>query len=169
MLFCIIKNHAWAIVKYAAMSNSGHNILPLAELSLKDLLRVGGKNASLGELIKNLSAVGVRVPGGFATTTDAYRRFLTENNLNEKIHSAIAGLDTENMLELKKTGAEIRAWIYATPLPADLENDIRKAYEAMEDVAVAVRSSATAEDLPDASFAGQQESFLNIRGADARD
>ena len=130
-------------------------------------MRVGGKNASLGELIKNLSAVGGAGAGRFCTTTDAYRRFLTENNLNEKIHSAIAGLDTENMLELKKTGAEIRAWIYATPLPADLENDIVKHMKRWKDVAVAVRSSATAEDLPDASFAGQQESFLNIRGADA--
>ena len=108
------------------MSNSGHNILPLAELSLKDLLRVGGKNALLVNSSKTFPLLGCGVPGGFATTTDAYRRFLTENNLNEKIHSAIAGLDTENMLELKKTGAEIRAWIYATPLPADLENDIRK-------------------------------------------
>ena len=102
-----------AIVKYAAMSNSGHNILRLPNF-FERLLRVGGKNASLGELIKNLSAVGVRVPCGFATTTDAYRRFLTENNLNEKIHSPLPDWTLKNMLELKKTGAEIRAWIYAT-------------------------------------------------------
>ena len=149
--------------------SSTNNILPLAELSLKDIAHVGGKNASLGELIKNLSTAGVLVPDGFATTAGAYHRFLAENKLDKKINAAIAVLDTDNTRQLEKTGSEIRAWITAANLPASLEDDIRKAYAAMGDgnIPVAVRSSATAEDLPDASFAGQQESYLNIRGIDA--
>lgn len=135
---------------------------------MRDVARVGGKNASLGELIGSLASVGVLVPGGFATTADAYRRFLRENKLDAKIRQALATLRDDDTVRLAAVGGDIRRWIGEAPLPAGLESDIRAAYGAMGDeVAVAVRSSATAEDLPDASFAGQQETFLNIRGGDA--
>ncbi|MGI9306534.1 MAG: phosphoenolpyruvate synthase [Gammaproteobacteria bacterium] len=144
------------------------NIIPLSELRMKDTARAGGKNASLGELIGALSAAGVRVPGGFAVAADVYRRFLDDNNLRDYIQNAVAALDTDDTAALSDTAAEIRRRILESPLPADAESEIRAAYGKMgEDAAVAVRSSATAEDMPDASFAGQQETFLNIRGADA--
>ncbi len=143
----------------------------LKDLRMSDLPQVGGKNASLGEMIGALSAAGIRVPGGFATTADAYREFLQAGGLDQRIAKRIAGLDTTDVEALARCGAEIRGWIETTPLPAELERSISKYYHditksSSSDISFAVRSSATAEDLPDASFAGQQETFLNIRGAD---
>ncbi|WCD94010.1 phosphoenolpyruvate synthase [Microbacterium sp. nov. GSS16] len=147
------------------------NILWFDQIGMADLPQVGGKNASLGEMISNLSELGVRVPGGFATTADAYRRFLAHDGLRERIRDAIAGLDADDVTRLALVGTEIRGWIIEHPLPGDLERDIRDAYDQLvvkdaepDRVTWAVRSSATAEDLPDASFAGQQETFLNIGG-----
>lgn len=139
------------------------------ELSLADVPLVGGKNASLGELYRELSPKGIRVPNGFAITADAYRHFLAENRLGGTIQAALAGLDTRNFAQLADRGRTIREAILAAPIPDDLHREIASAYaklseEAKEELDVAVRSSATAEDLPGASFAGQQESFLNIRG-----
>jgi pyruvate,water dikinase len=139
-------------------------------LRMADVDQVGGKNASLGEMISQLSSSGVRVPGGFATTADAYHDFLQHNGLAERIKQVLAKLDIEDVSELARVGKEIRQWIIDTPFPARLDADIKTAWEKMvadsggADISVAVRSSATAEDLPDASFAGQQETFLNIRG-----
>ncbi|MEY1661984.1 phosphoenolpyruvate synthase [Isoalcanivorax beigongshangi] len=135
-----------------------------------DVETVGGKNASLGEMISNLAAAGVSVPGGFATTAEAYRDFLNHNDLTRKINDALDKLDVNDVVALAETGAEIRRWVVEAPLQPELEQQIRDAFaqisEGNADLAVAVRSSATAEDLPDASFAGQQETFLNIRGVD---
>ncbi|WP_349428853.1 phosphoenolpyruvate synthase [Microbacterium sp. LWS13-1.2] len=149
------------------------NILWFGEIGMSDLASVGGKNASLGEMISHLSSAGVRVPGGFATTADAYRRFLAEDALADRIRSVVEALDTDDVAELARVGATVREWVESQPFPADLERDIRKAYDALlrddadpEGVTWAVRSSATAEDLPDASFAGQQETFLNIGGVE---
>ena len=146
-------------------------LLWLDQIGINDLLQVGGKNASLGEMIGQLSKVGVTVPNGFATTADAYRQFLSTNNLNEKINQALADLDIEDVRALAKTGNQIRQWILKASFPEQLENAIRNAYQQLvdkhdADISFAVRSSATAEDLPSASFAGQQESFLNIKGLD---
>ena len=137
------------------------------QLGMHDVPRVGGKNASLGEMISGLAHAGVRVPDGFATTADAYREFLAYDGLAARIAARLAALDVDDVAELARAGAEIRAWIRATPLPAALRDAVGEAYARLgagKDVAVAVRSSATAEDLPDASFAGQQETFLNISG-----
>jgi pyruvate,water dikinase len=148
------------------------NILWLHELRLSDLARVGGKNSSLGEMIGNLANLGVSVPGGFATTAEAFKAFIAHNNLHQRIYDKLATLDVEDVPALTAAGAEIRGWVIDAPLQPDLDADIRKAYVQLcadnggGDVAVAVRSSATAEDLPDASFAGQQETFLNVTGAD---
>lgn len=147
------------------------SLLWLDEVGIKDIPRVGGKNASLGEMISQLSSVGVTVPKGFATTADAYRQFLSTNKLNEKINQALADLDIEDVSALAKTGNQIRQWILEASLPEQLENAIRNAYQQLvdkhdADISFAVRSSATAEDLPSASFAGQQETFLNIKGLD---
>ena len=147
-------------------------ILWLDELGMNDLDRVGGKNASLGEMITHLSSLGVKVPGGFATTADAFRDFLAESGLDSRIADRLGDLDIDDVRALATAGKEIRQWIIETPLPADLEDAVRKAWARMEDeygseLAVAVRSSATAEDLPEASFAGQQETFLNVRGLDS--
>ena len=145
----------------------GAYILPLDELGMGDVDTVGGKNASLGEMISHLTASGVQVPGGFATTSLAYRDFLATDGLRERIDTALAELDVDDVEELSRTGALIREWIMDTPLPARLHEDLRTAWDQMSggaDIAVAVRSSATAEDLPDASFAGQQETLLNVRG-----
>src|SRR5690348_5045853 len=137
---------------------------------MKDLGQVGGKNASLGEMIGNLSQLGVSVPGGFATTADAYRQHLLDTGLDKRIATRMKDLDVENVDALAAAGKEIRGWIADEALPKDLENAIRKAYKKLcddadsDNIAVAVRSSATAEDLPDASFAGQQETFLNVCG-----
>lgn len=147
------------------------NVFWFSELGLSDLDQVGGKNASLGEMVRNLASAGVKVPGGFATTADAYRRFLAESGLDVRIEGILEGLDSSDVTALAKVGQEIRTLIRETPFPAGFEGDIRTAYEQLAqehggDVSWAVRSSATAEDLPDASFAGQQETFLNIRGID---
>ena len=143
-------------------------IVDLQSLRASDGAMVGGKNASLGELISQLASAGVKVPGGFATTTEAYREFLRENALTERIRTSLLKLDRHNLQALAHTGNEIRSWIIAAPFPRRLEEELRNAYEALcegsTDLAVAVRSSATAEDLVDASFAGQQESYLNVRG-----
>lgn len=150
------------------------NVVDLKEVRSGDVARVGGKNASLGELIAGLQEAGVLVPGGFATTACAYRRFLSANDLTAKINAALQTIDESDIATLNHAGESIRGWIRSTPLPVDLEKDIRAAYAALcaesgggKDLAVAVRSSATAEDLPDSSFAGQQETYLNISGADA--
>jgi pyruvate, water dikinase len=148
------------------------NILWLHDLRLTDLAQVGGKNSSLGEMIGNLAKLGVSVPGGYATTADAFKAFIAHNNLHQRIFDRLAALDVEDVPALTRAGAEIRGWVIDAPLQPDLERDIRDAYAKLSaengggDVAVAVRSSATAEDLPDASFAGQQETFLNVTGAD---
>jgi pyruvate,water dikinase len=136
---------------------------------MDDVETVGGKNASLGEMISNLSGLGVTVPGGFATTAAAYRKFLAADGLDKRIHTLLADLEIDDIGALTRAGSSIRSWILETPLPDDLMKAVRQAWEEMssgEDITVAVRSSATAEDLPDASFAGQQETFLNIRGFD---
>ena len=149
-----------------------HHVLWLNDLRLTDLAQVGGKNASLGEMIGQLSSLGVSVPGGFATTSDAFREFLTHDNLQTRIFDRLAGLNVEDVPALIKAGSEIRGWVISAPLQPALETAVRTAYTKLcddtgrTDVAVAVRSSATAEDLPDASFAGQQETFLNVVGAD---
>src|SRR6266568_5134711 len=136
-------------------------------LGMGDTERVGGKNASLGEMIVQLSKAGIRVPGGFATTAEAFREFL-EGGLAARIEARLKGLDADDVAALGRCGAEIRGWIEATPFPKQLEAEIGQAFRELtggdDSVSVAVRSSATAEDLPDASFAGQQETFLNIRG-----
>jgi len=142
------------------------------ELRLKDIPQVGGKNASLGEMYHYLSPKGVNLPNGVATTSDAYRYFLTEAGLNERIATALKGLDVTNMRELRRCGAKIRAMIIKAKLPKDFEEEILRGYRELgkkcghnkPDLVVAVRSSATAEDLPNASFAGQQATFLNIKG-----
>ena len=136
---------------------------------MNDVETVGGKNASLGEMISNLGSLGVDVPGGFATTAEAYRDFLKTDGLDTRIHDLLADLDVDDIDALTDAGKSIRAWITETPLPDRLMEEISVAWKEMSegrDIAVAVRSSATAEDLPDASFAGQQETFLNVRGLD---
>ncbi|RJF35236.1 phosphoenolpyruvate synthase [Pseudoalteromonas gelatinilytica] len=147
-------------------------VLWYQELGMQDVPRVGGKNASLGEMISNLANAGVQVPGGFATTADAFNEFLEQSGLNSKIHDILDTLDVDDVNTLAKVGAEIRQWIIDTPFQPNLDQAIRDAYsqlhgDASQDVSFAVRSSATAEDMPDASFAGQQETFLNVRGIDA--
>ena len=146
------------------------NVIWFENLRMTDVESVGGKNASLGEMISQLTEKGVRVPTGFATTAEAYRTFLAHNGLNERISQALAALDVDDVTELARVGKEIRQWILDTPFPAELDADIETAWNKMvadagsDQISVAVRSSATAEDLPDASFAGQQETFLNING-----
>jgi pyruvate, water dikinase len=141
----------------------------LKDLRMADLDRVGGKNASLGEMISGLSAAGIRVPGGFATTAEAFREFI--GDLGPRIDERLRQLDPKDVSALAKCGTEIRSWIARHPFPPDLERDIRSKYHELiaqtsSETSFAVRSSATAEDLPEASFAGQQETFLNIRGVD---
>ncbi len=144
--------------------------LPFSSLGRHDVAEVGGKNSSLGEMIANLARLGVSVPDGFATTADAYREFLAHEGLAARIKRELDTLDVDDVAKLAETGARIRDWILSTPFPPQLQRDIVDGYtrmcEGRTDVAVAVRSSATAEDLPEASFAGQQETFLNVRGAD---
>ena len=149
------------------------NILWFTEMGMDDVHQVGGKNASLGEMVSKLSHLGVSVPGGFATTADAYRDFLAGDGLYERIRAAVESLDVTDVAELARVGASVREWIEHQPLPAALDADIRTAYATLverdpepDSVSWAVRSSATAEDLPDASFAGQQETYLNISGID---
>ncbi|GMA16944.1 phosphoenolpyruvate synthase [Deinococcus metallilatus] len=142
-------------------------------LRMTDVEIVGGKNASIGEMIQGLAGAGVRVPGGFATTADAFRAFLAHNRIEEKINARLEALDVNDVVALAAAGKEIRGWVEEGELPAELEQAIRDAYAQMTQEAggtepdVAVRSSATAEDLPEASFAGQQETFLNVRGIDS--
>jgi pyruvate,water dikinase len=143
--------------------------IPFARLGRDDVAQVGGKNSSLGEMISGLASLGVSVPGGFATSADAYRDFLSHDELAQRIKSELAGLDVDDVARLAETGARIRGWIMATPFPPRLQQEIVAGYAGMSDggeASVAVRSSATAEDLPEASFAGQQETLLNVRGAD---
>jgi len=153
-------------------------ILPFAELTRQDVETVGGKNSSIGEMIRSLARLGVRVPDGFATTAQAYREFLAQGGLSQRINQALATLDVDDVEKLAHVGAQIRGWILATPFPERLQTEVLAAWEKMTmnaageatgpppAIAVAVRSSATAEDLPEASFAGQQETFLNVRGRD---
>jgi len=143
-------------------------VLPLETLRMTDVGKVGGKNASLGELISQLSSAGVRVPGGFATTAAAFDDFLTHNKLAERIESHLVKLNVDDVQALARAGKEIRGWVESAAFPPELEKQVRAEYERVakgnEKASFAVRSSATAEDLPDASFAGQQETYLNIRG-----
>ncbi|MFY8087715.1 MAG: phosphoenolpyruvate synthase, partial [Rubrivivax sp.] len=145
-------------------------VVPFEHLRMTDVEVVGGKNASLGEMISQLAATGVRVPGGFATTAHAFRQFLAHGGLAAKIAQKLATLDTDDVRALAEAGAEIRQWVIDTPFPADLEAAIRAEFARLTadnpGASFAVRSSATAEDLPDASFAGQQETFLNVSGID---
>ena len=145
-------------------------VVPFEHLRMTDVEVVGGKNASLGEMISQLSRTGVRVPGGFATTAHAFREFLTHGGLTEKINARLAKLDVDDVNALAVAGAEIRSWIEAAPLPPALDAAVRAEFAKLSagspEASFAVRSSATAEDLPDASFAGQQETFLNVQGID---
>ncbi len=144
-------------------------MVSLELVGVQDVEKVGGKNASLGEMISNLAGAGVSVPGGFATTADAYREFLEQSGLDKQIHDLLDKLNVDDVNALAKAGKQIRQWIMEANLPNQLDADIRAAFKELaqgQDIAVAVRSSATAEDLPDASFAGQQETFLNIRSVD---
>jgi pyruvate,water dikinase len=148
------------------------NVRWFSDLGLDDLEQVGGKNASLGEMVSHLTDLGVRVPNGFATTSEAFHRFIGETGLKERIAGLLDGLDTDDVRRLAEVGREIRTAVVEQPFPEDLEADIRAAYDRLAaetegEPSFAVRSSATAEDLPDASFAGQQETFLNVRGIDA--
>ena len=146
-------------------------IIEFNQLTINDVEKVGGKNASLGEMIGNLSNLGVSVPNGFATTADAYREFLATDGLADRINERLDTLDVDNIDQLTSAGSDIRRWIIETPFQADFENALKDAFIKMQNgndnLKVAVRSSATAEDLPDASFAGQQETFLNIEGYEA--
>jgi pyruvate,water dikinase len=142
-------------------------IIPFENLKNKDVELVGGKNASIGEMISGLASLGVSVPGGFATTSHAYRDFLAQGGLDERIRAALAPLDVDDVERLAVVGKEIRGWMMATPFPSRLNDEVLESWRKMgqgNEFAVAVRSSATAEDLPEASFAGQQETFLNVRG-----
>lgn len=156
------------------MSNNGtdqRNVLWYDQLGMHDVERVGGKNASLGEMITNLSSLGVEVPNGFATTAQAFNDFLTQSGINQRIYALLDQTDIDDVNQLAKAGSQIRQWIVDTPFQPALEQAIRDAYQQLAeddpDASFAVRSSATAEDMPDASFAGQQETFLNVQGFDA--
>ncbi|OSN02750.1 MULTISPECIES: phosphoenolpyruvate synthase [Lonsdalea] len=156
------------------MSNNGtdkRNVLWYDQLGMHDVERVGGKNASLGEMITNLSSLGVEVPNGFATTAQAFNDFLTQSGINQRIYALLDNTDIDDVNQLAKAGAQIRQWVVDTPFQPALEQAIRDAYQQLSeddpDASFAVRSSATAEDMPDASFAGQQETFLNVQGFDA--
>lgn len=147
-------------------------VLWYEELGMNDVSRVGGKNASLGEMISNLANAGVQVPGGFATTADAFNQFLDQSGLEARIHKVLDSLDVDNISALGQAGKDIRNWIIDTPFQPELENAIKDAFKTLqgdagEEASFAVRSSATAEDMPDASFAGQQETFLNVKGYDS--
>jgi pyruvate, water dikinase len=145
-------------------------VVPFEQLRMTDVEVVGGKNASLGEMISQLAASGVRVPGGFATTAHAFREFLNHSKLTARINARLDKLDTDDVRALAEAGAEIRRWVHEAPFPPALDKAVRESYARLAgdhpDATFAVRSSATAEDLPDASFAGQQETFLNVHGID---
>ena len=145
------------------------NVVWLKDVGMSDVEKVGGKNASLGEMISGLDSQGVRVPGGFATTAEAFESFLEYSDLKNKINKLLSDLDVTNIQELTKTGLLIRQWVEEAPFPDELYQSIVDSYEKLSnelgsDVTFAVRSSATAEDLPEASFAGQQETYLNVSG-----
>ncbi|VAV92993.1 Phosphoenolpyruvate synthase, partial [hydrothermal vent metagenome] len=145
-------------------------IRQLGDVGMADIEQVGGKNASLGEMISNLAEAGVQVPGGFATTADAFWEFLSSNGLDVRINELLDSLDIDDVVALTRAGTAIRQWVVEAPLGDRLKQEITDAYLAFSpsgDGPVAVRSSATAEDLPDASFAGQQETFLNVVGVEA--
>lgn len=146
-------------------------VLWYQELGMNDVSRVGGKNASLGEMISNLAEAGVTVPGGFATTAAAFNRFLEQSGLNDKIYALLDSLNVDDVKALAVAGKQIRQWVIETPFQAEFEQAIRDSYEQLSagesEASFAVRSSATAEDMPDASFAGQQETFLNVKGIEA--
>lgn len=152
-------------------SMATHRVVPLENLRMTDVEVVGGKNASLGEMISQLAASGVQVPGGFATTASAFREFLTQGGLDQRIQKTLEALNADDVVALAQAGTQIRQWVMQTPFPLALEAEIRQAFAQLELAhpggSYAVRSSATAEDLPDASFAGQQETFLNVSGIDA--
>ena len=146
-------------------------VIGYEKLGMNDVERVGGKNASLGEMISNLAGAGVQVPGGYATTADAFNQFLEQSGVNDKIYALLDDLNVDDIAALTKAGATIRQWVIDTPFQPELEAAIAQSYEVLageagEQASFAVRSSATAEDMPDASFAGQQETFLNVRGYD---
>lgn len=147
------------------------NVLWYNQLGMNDVDRVGGKNASLGEMITNLSDLGVSVPNGFATTAQAFNDFLEQSGVNQRIYQLLDETDIDDVNQLAAAGEKIRQWVIDTPFTPQLESDIRAAYQTLsegeKDASFAVRSSATAEDMPDASFAGQQETFLNVQGIDA--
>ncbi|WP_447873404.1 phosphoenolpyruvate synthase [Serratia fonticola] len=156
------------------MSNNGpdlRNVLWYNQLGMHDVDRVGGKNASLGEMITNLSDLGVAVPNGFATTAQAFNDFLEQSGVNQRIYQLLDQTDVDDIAQLSKAGAQIRQWVIDTPFHAEFEREITLAYQQLSEgeseASFAVRSSATAEDMPDASFAGQQETFLNVQGIDA--
>jgi len=146
-------------------------VLWYQELGMGDVNKVGGKNASLGEMISNLANAGVQVPGGFATTSFAFNEFLEQSGLNQKIYETLEALDVDDVNALATAGAQIRQWVIDTPFHSEFEQVVRESYDKLssetKDASFAVRSSATAEDMPDASFAGQQETFLNVKGFDA--
>ncbi len=146
-------------------------VLWYQELGMGDVNKVGGKNASLGEMISNLANAGVQVPGGFATTSFAFNEFLEQSGLNQKIYDTLDSLDVDDVNALATAGAQIRQWVIDTPFHPEFEQVVRESYDKLasetNDASFAVRSSATAEDMPDASFAGQQETFLNVKGFDA--
>ncbi len=147
------------------------NIRWFKDIDMNDVEQVGGKNASLGEMVQNLAKANVKVPNGFATTSTAFRKFLAQDGLDQKIYARLKATNIDNVQQLQEAGKAIRSWVQEATLPRDLEQDIRSAYQTLSDelgsdFSVAVRSSATAEDLPNASFAGQQETFLNVNGID---
>src|SRR5256714_6223511 len=152
------------------MNSASPFILPLNQVGINDIDKVGGKNASLGEMIQNLASLGINIPNGFVITVAAYRKFLQENNLEETIRTIVNTIDYNNIISLRRVGLEVRQLLRNSRFPRDLSEMIINAYyELSKDydqhtTDVAVRSSATAEDLPDASFAGQQETYLNVRG-----
>lgn len=152
-------------------NNIAENVLWYDQLGMHDVDRVGGKNASLGEMITHLSAVGVSVPNGFATTAQSFNDFLNQSGINQRIYQLLDQTDIDDVAALSKAGSQIRQWIIDTPFQPGLEADITARYQQLSaddaDASFAVRSSATAEDMPDASFAGQQETFLNVQGIDA--
>ncbi len=159
----------WGMAAIITFSMANRYVLPLESLRMADVPTVGGKNASLGELISQLAASGVRVPGGFATTAAAFEAFLAHNRLADSIREALSSVDVDDVAALARAGAKIRAQVEAGALPPELEKQVRDEYARVskgDPASFAVRSSATAEDLPDASFAGQQETYLNIRGID---
>ncbi|MBC7966643.1 MAG: phosphoenolpyruvate synthase, partial [Fuerstia sp.] len=150
----------------------GKFVIPFSQLRMSDVESVGGKNASLGEMLSQLHTAGIRVPDGFATTAEAFRLFLSHDGLRDRMRQRLDGLNVDDVSALAAAGKEIRQWIESAPLPDELNREITTIFQSLtsdssSDVSFAVRSSATAEDLPDASFAGQQETYLNVTGIDA--